>query len=186
MARDFATALNFGQVGEGIIAKWLQSRGWYILPVYETEINSGKGPRIFAPQGERIIAPDALAMHPQKKLIRFVECKTKTVFSWHRITESWQTGIDLRHWHEYVSLATVLNCDIWILFLHLQSAPKPYDVKHGCPAACPTGLFGQELEKLKKTGRPDTGWSRGMMYWNHDHLVKLAELAEVQKHGIAS
>lgn len=179
MQMSFAVSLNEGRVGESLIATWLKRRGWYILPVYEIEIDSGKGPRIFAPNGEQVIAPDVLALHPDKGEIRFIECKHKSVFSWHRRSSSWQTGIDLKHWHDYLKLRVALDHEIWLLFLHKSEEPWHGDRKYGCPDVCPTGLYGQELMKLTASGREDTRHARGMIYWKEKDLRKLAPVDEL-------
>ena len=48
-------------MGESLIARWFRERGYNILPVYETELNTGKGPRVFAAQCE-IVAPDLIRL----------------------------------------------------------------------------------------------------------------------------
>ena len=41
---------------------------------------------------------------------------------------------------------------------------------------CPTGLYGQAIEKLSPL---EDHRYKGMIYWNENALVKLAELAEI-------
>ena len=181
MRRSFQASLAEGQIGESLIALWLRSRGWFILPVYDVEIDSGKGPRVFAPGGGQIIAPDILAMHPAKKLIKFIEVKHKSVFSWHNQTQTWQTGIDLKHWRDYQKLALSLDCEIWLLFLHKSSEPREKDLARwpDCPQRCPSGLFAQEISRLENCGRISNRYSSGMIYWKAHDLIKIASLEEV-------
>jgi hypothetical protein len=181
MGKAFAKKLKTGQLGESLIAKWLNSKGWFVVPVYEIEINSGKGPRVFAPDNERIIAPDIFAVNPLRSRVRFIECKHKTVFTWHRISQKWQTGIDLKHWADYLKLSDKTGVDTWLLFLHRQSTPSLIDIHYGCPTASPVGLFGQSIKTLKDKGRKDDRYAKGMIYWNHGHLQKLAHLEEVTR-----
>ena len=56
VASSFQENLHVGQIGESLIAAWLKSRGNSVLPVYEVEIDTGKGPRVFSPSGQ-IVAP---------------------------------------------------------------------------------------------------------------------------------
>jgi hypothetical protein len=176
---SFQKSLEKGKLGESLVAGWLASRGWYILPVYELELNQGKGPRVFGPGKEQIIAPDALLLHPRKRKVCFAECKHKTHFSYHRISQSWQTGIDFRHWQEYLKLRDILGREVWLLFLHQSEIPWENDRRHGCPDRCPTGLFAEEIGKLRLIGRVDHRHANGMIYWNHQDLIKLADLDEV-------
>ncbi|MCG8351023.1 MAG: hypothetical protein MI924_24910 [Chloroflexales bacterium] len=179
-AETFARQLAFGQLVETQVAMWLRrARGWSILPVYEKEIDTGKGPRFFGPQTQ-IIAPDMLVMRGTD--VRWIEAKRKTVFTWHRISQQWTTGIDLRHYQDYCRLAAATPWDIWLLFLHTSSQPNPRDLSH-CPPLCPTGLFGETLTFLRSHENHRHGnWGpRGMVYWAHTSLRKIATLDEVYR-----
>lgn len=48
----FEEKLKVGQIGESLIAQWLRLRGCHVMPVYEMEIGSGKGPRLFSATGQ--------------------------------------------------------------------------------------------------------------------------------------
>ncbi len=178
---SFAQNLEQGKVGESLIAQWLMSRGHYIIPVYEKEIDEGKGPRVFGPNGSQIIAPDALVIHCDTYKVCFVECKHKKRFSWYRKEQSWQTGIDLRHWKDYQKLKSVLGYEVYLFFLHQLADPWHKDKAYGCPDECPTGLFYGEVDALKDIGRTAHEHANGMVYWNCQDLVKVAELEEVVK-----
>src|SRR5690606_24110330 len=88
MTTAFARSLSVGQLGESQIAQWLNRRGWAVLPVYDVEMNTGKGPRLFAPD-DKLIALDMFAFHPSKRAALWIEAKHKTVFTWHRISRKW-------------------------------------------------------------------------------------------------
>lgn len=179
MVMSFNESLEHGKIGEGLIAQWLQSRGWYVIPIYEKQIDDGKGPRVYAPQGKKIIAPDALIMHPDTRRVMFVECKRKSVFSWYRKTQQWQTGVDLKHWENYLQLYSQTGYEIWLLFLHENSEKEGWDE----PYPCPVGLFGQDIRKLESLGRIGREHAKGMIYWNHEDLVCLASIKEVMFSG---
>src|SRR5260221_8596612 len=136
--KSFNDAYAFGRVAEGQIVRWLiQAEGWITLPAYEIEIPSGKGPRLFT-FIEELIVPDILAMRykHRKFQLRWHEAKHKTRFSWHWKSKNWQTGIDLRHYLDYIKVQEQ-TVEVYILFLHSCSAPSKYDLEHGSPALCP-------------------------------------------------
>lgn len=177
MALAFRQQLAVGQIGESQIAAWLRARGYSVLPVYETEINTGKGPRLFTPHGESI-APDMLVMRGTD--IRWIEAKHKTVFSWWRIGACWETGIDIRHYEEYLSIDAQHPYPVWLLFLHTSSVPDARDMPY-CPPACPIGLFGGRLSRLRTlvSHTSDRHGKSGMVYWKHTDLQLIAALDEV-------
>ncbi len=177
----FAEALAYGQVGEGKIANWLKWKTQAsILPVYETEINTGKGPRIFAVR-ETIIAPDMLVF-PTDGFAYWVEAKHKTVFTWHRISGTWQTGIDRHHYRHYLKVRDLYGYRLCLAFLHCSSRPDSRDIEAGCPPACPTGLFVGEINSLRShIDHEDDRWGKhGMVYWQHGSLIFKATLEEVE------
>src|SRR6266487_2344966 len=177
-----------GRVGEGLCGRWLiYDGGWNILPAYEIEIPSGKGPRLFTP-GEQLIVPDIFAMKYQKRklLCRWYEAKHKERFTW-RWTDakSWQTGIDLKHYLDYIKVQERTKVEVYLLFLHRSSLPSKYDSEHGSPSTCPTGLYGQMLRHLISHEHHRDSFDRGgrnypMVYWNEGDLERLATLEEVE------
>lgn len=186
--RPFEESLAYGQIGESRIAKWLmwKCEGCSILPVYEKEIDTGKGPRIFRLDGD-IVAPDMLAFSPQfRDPVIWIEAKHKTVFTWHRITERWTTGIDLKHYEHYQEVAKQSEWPVWLLFLHVCGTPDRKDLEREdgvCPSACPVGLFGGHLSELaEKENHRHASWGpSGMVYWAHETLIRLASLDEVEQ-----
>lgn len=173
---DFEEKLAFGQIGESIIAKWLNRRGWNVLPVYEKEIDTAKGPQLFTPGG-KLIMPDLFTFKPLSTKALWIEAKHKTVFSWHRKTGKWVTGIDLRHYEDYLSVNSLSPWPVWLLFLHRESSTGKRDE----PWPCPTGLFGNELSILEnvENHRHDKWGRSGMVYWAHERLKKIASLEEM-------
>ena len=170
---SFERRLEFGRVGEGLISRWLQSRGHLVFPAYDKEIGSGKGPQLFSAAGD-LVLPDILAFYGNR--IQWVEAKHKSCFTWHRITRRWTTGIDIRHYNEYRQVSANTRLPVWLMFWHPQSKPDEKDVAYGCPPECPTGLFGNELEALAKleNHRSDKWGRTGMVYWAVDSLRLIA------------
>ncbi len=165
---SFAQNLVIGKVGESKIANWLKSRGYSVLPVYEIEINTGKGPRLFSPT-KQIIAPDMLAFRNQDTL--WIEAKHKTAFTWYRVKQQWETGIDLKHYLDYIEIDIYSPFRVWLLFLHDGGKAKDSDVS-------PSGMYGNSLARLVKSeSHRSNNWGKsGMVYWSIGSLVKLADI----------
>ena len=177
----FKRKLAFGQIAETQIAKWIIARGNLVLPVYDIEIESGKGPRLFGGRDSELVAPDLLVISTNGTC--WIEAKHKTVFTWHRITSQWTTGIDKRHYEYYIKVGEQTPWPVWLLFLHQHDTPSKIDIPHGCPAKCPTGLFGKPLSELQgsENHRHDNWGTSGMVYWAHRTLMLLATLEQI--HG---
>lgn len=175
----FQQNLAFGQLAETDIARWLMRvRGASLLPIYDIEYDTGKGPRVFAPN-RQLVAPDLLVFSDGR--ILWIEAKHKTVFSWHRKTARWVTGIDRHHYRNYLAVAQLFGLPVWILFLHKSDKPHHRDREHGCPDACPVGLFGGDVDSLKDSinHEHDNHGVSGMVYWAHDTLKLLATVNDV-------
>ncbi len=179
VSTTFEKSLEFGQIGESLIAQYLRKRGWTILPVYEKEIDNGKGPRLFLPYGlpeAELIAPDIQALRNQQ--IKWFEAKHKNAATYYRKKQRWQTGIDKRHYIDYKRVQEVTKWPVWLLFLQRESTSKyaPADV-----GPCPTGLFGCPITQHWS----DDGWYErdgrryDMVYWGIEELKLLATLADV-------
>ncbi|GIV81802.1 MAG: hypothetical protein KatS3mg051_1156 [Anaerolineae bacterium] len=179
MSISFREQLRIGQIGESEIASWLRSRGFTILPVYEKELDTGKGPRLFLPQ-RQLIAPDMLCYRAGDTL--WIEAKHKTVFSFYGKTRDWVTGIDLRHYEDYLAIDEVSPWPVWLLFLHKSYVTDPRDVQRwNAPPRCPTGLYGRHIRNLRQieSHRSCLWGSSGMVYWRHTDLHLLATVDEV-------
>jgi hypothetical protein len=175
----FQRRLAFGQVGESLIARFLRSRKWIVNPCYEKKIDNGKGPRLFLPFGANesmLITPDIQAMRDRQ--VRWFDVKHKSTGTYFRKNSRWQTGIDRRHYLDYVKVRKLTQWPVWLLFLQRESTitNAPPDVE-----PCPTGLFGCPITQPYS----DTGWytSKGrrydMVYWGIEELKPLATLQEV-------
>lgn len=185
---SFYDQLSTGQIAEGYIARWLMARGAAVMPAYKIEISHGKGPQLFTAEGDFVL-PDMLVFSPKK--ILWAEAKQKTVFTWHRISGQWTTGIDLHHYTQYLHVAKQTRLPVWLFFFHVEDRPSPMDVRHGCPSDCPTGLYAEDLFTLvgKESHRckPKNGahathvghGKSGMVYWAESALRKQAEREEV-------
>ena len=185
---NFSEKLSVGKIGESLIARYMMSRGHSVLPVYEIEKSHGKGPQLFS-SGKELVAPDMLVFTTGGAL--FVEAKHKSVFTWHRNSWEWTTGIDLRHYGDYLRVAKRTQLPVWLMFYHKSATPDPRDLQHGCPSNCPTGLFGGEIFGLVidenhrslpfNPGRDFVGHGKsGMVYWKESSLKKIASVEDVE------
>ena len=159
-----------GRVGENAIASWLRSGGWNVLPAYEIETPTGKGPRLFTATLGELVTPDMLVF--KGRCIRWVEAKTKSSFTWYRTRECWQDGVDKRHWMDYCKVAELTGWQTWLLFLH-----GPGSVAKDTPEGMipPVGLWGNELRKLRSSiDHESDRHASGMVYWSIDTLVQVA------------
>jgi hypothetical protein len=178
-ATTFEQKLERGQIAEGLVARYLRKEGWCLLPVYEKQIDNGKGPRIFLPHGlpeSELIAPDLLGMRGQQ--IQWIEAKSKGTATYYRIKQRWQTGCDKRHYENYKRVQAVTTWPVYLMFLQLDNAES--NAPWGAPP-CPTGLFCCPISHPPS----DEGvyWRNGkpfpMVYWALSDLKKLASLKEV-------
>lgn len=172
--QTFQKNLTWGQAAETEIALWLRSRGNTVIPIYEKVIDTGKGPQVFTPD-KQIVAPDILLFKDGEFM--WVEAKRKTAFTWHRITERWVTGIDLRHYYEYQEIMEHFNTDVWIFFYQMGGQAKD-------SPPSPGGLYGNRLSFLSlednENHRSDRHGRSGMVYWSIDKLMLFASMDEME------
>lgn len=174
----FAQQLEVGKTGEGIVATWLKAKGYSILPAYDIEIPHGKGPQFYTPE-QSLVSPDmqALIVRNGQTFGMWVEAKTKTRFTWYRKARAWQTGIDLRHYNDYIEVQRISGLPVWLVFVHQDSTPSKDDMRYGCPPECPAGLFFNRLDVLQVSAQSgdDRYYTRNgrtypMVYWNVSDL----------------
>lgn len=175
--RDFKSQLKEGQAGESFIARWRRARGSSVIPIYEKILDTGKGPQLFLPN-EELVAPDLLEFLSTKE-VRWIEAKHKTTFTWHHKTQCWTTGIDLRHWKDYLRVDAESPFRVWLLFLHRGGRDKDTG------RSSPSGLYGARIAFLKDNvhhewPRPQPGQPSGMIYWREEVLTYIASIAEME------
>ena len=170
----FKESLIVGKTGESKVAQWLISQGRSILPVYEIAENQYKGPALYC-HSKNLVAPDMLVFGQNK--ITWIEVKTKTAFSWHRKTKRFVTGIDLKHYFDYLEIAKNTTVPLWIFFLHGKgtAVDTPED------KISPSGLFGRDILYLEKheNHRHDNWGNSGMVYWDVEDLELIASLEQI-------
>jgi hypothetical protein len=174
----FSEKLQVGLLGEDLISRWLRSYGWHVLPAYEVSLDTGKGPRLFTAHGGKMVSPDLLIF--QGKEIRWAEAKFKRAFTWHRISNSWQTGIDKYMFKEYLSVREATEFQVYLFFLH-EPGHAAVDTPEG--AVSPSGLYGQSIDILKNKidHESDRHGPSGMVYWREKDLRKFCEYKEITR-----
>jgi hypothetical protein len=186
--KSFNDYLSEGRIGEGKIAQWLRRvKNEILLPAYEIEIHSGKGPRLLL-KDFQLVAPDfyAISIEGTTVLCKWREAKQKTRFTWHWVSKNWQTGIDLRHYEDYLKVRELTQTMVYIMFLHRGNVPSNKDLQNGSPVTCPTGLYCRSIDYLRahehhRDSYDKYGHSYPMVYWNEKTLgPTIATLEEVE------
>ena len=178
--------LAYGQAGESAISRWLRRKGGTVLPAYEKLIETGKGPQLFGPD-RALIAPDLLLIRQRlDDNVQWIEAKHKGGFTWYRNGHPWPaleygrwtTGIDRRHYQDYLAVAKTTPWPVWLLFLHDGTPTK--DSPDGTGG--PPGLFGNELLYLSgHVSHESSNYGlSGMVYWGIDDLKLLASLEDIR------
>jgi len=169
---SFEKQLQVGRAGESYIARFMQSHGYLVVPAYEKIINSGKGPQVYGVSSS-YVAPDLFVFNGEKAF--WIEAKHKTAFTWHRKSDTWQTGIDLHHYEDYLKVQDASPFNVWLLFLHEGGQAKD------SPADSPSGLYGNKLNELRhcEHHRHSNHGRHGMVYWTIDDLIEIASLQKV-------
>lgn len=170
---SFKEQLDYGKCGESKIAQYMKGRhGFSVLPVYEVLEGNYKGPRLFC-KDENLVAPDMLCMKPGKTF--WIEAKHKSVFTWHRNTGCWTTGIDKHHHRDYMNVAESTGHRVWLMFLHESDEPDARDLPYCAGRKCPTGLFICDV--FEDIHHEHHGWGKhGMVYWDLSQLRKVADV----------
>lgn len=166
----FEESLKVGKVAESLIARWLQKRGNYVLPIYEIEKNQFAGPAIYIEE-RPVIAPDIMAINSSGNCC-WIESKNKSAFTWHRLSKRWTTGIDLKHYNDYLYLMRKIDIPIYLFFN--QNGGKAKDSKKS-----ESGLFVADLNFLKDhenhrcEAKPHC--KNGMVFWAKDKFSKVGD-----------
>ncbi len=174
---NFYTSLQTGKVGESLIANWFKRQGYSILPVYEVEYNTGKGPRMFTAKFTELVAPDMMVFSTDPVNFLWVEAKHKTAFAWNRIRQIWVTGIDTRHYEDYLRVKESTGLDVLLLFLQRGGGDL-----NNPGGITPSGLFGGEITYL--SGCVNHQWKTPpnvMTYWRKEDLRFYATYEEVAR-----
>lgn len=177
---SFSQSLAIGQIGESMIARWLNAQNYHVLPVYEKELGSGKGPRFFSNVGE-LIAPDMQVLNDKGQYV-WLEAKMKTCFSFHGSTGRFVTGVNKKHYDDYVLVQNLTRCTVYLFFWHPIGKTRTADVnKWNAPPECPTGLFYCPVNTPCNHVMVDLEGVE-MIYWAHESLIHMATVEQMRPH----
>jgi len=161
LLQSFEKSLEVGKVGELMIQNWFESKGFCAFATCLMIGSDNKGPRVNMYNGQKRVAPDLLVFNDKK--MYWIEAKNKNAFTYYRKTDTFQTGINLNHYNDYVEINKNFPHDIWILFLQREGVAK--DSNKG-----PSGLYGDTITELLKKIDHKTD---EMVYWNEKDLTKI-------------
>lgn len=150
-----------GRKAEIEVAKWLQSRGWFVVPSYDySGADGAKPPRL---QGKCIgfAIPD---LDVAKEGIRhWVEVKLKGKQTLYRKTGVLEHGISLRLYRHYKRVQEITGTPVWLFILEQDSGKllaKKMDV-----------LGEPRIYEGNKMG------NGGMAFWPCDQFTSITEFA---------
>ena len=169
---SFQATLEQGLIQESHLCHWLCDHSFLVIPAYQVIEPAGKGPRCFGPKGIELITPDMLCIHPSKPQ-RWIDSKAKTAATWHRKTQTWQTGFDVHSLNAYYEVQKISKIPVHIMFLHSVDGVAK-DTPEGMTP--PSGLFYQTLDWLLTNIDHSYG---AMHYWQVDKLIKIANYYDV-------
>jgi hypothetical protein len=174
-----------GIAGESVAAAWLQEKGYHLQPAYETLGLDFKGPRIFGPD-RPFVAPDlwCVIRRAGQTAGLYAEVKTKTHFTWYGKGARFETGIDERHYLDYLALQEAVGLPVHMVFLHTTNQAWGEDVRRwAAPEIVGGGLFWGRLDALQPYTRSALMQQRGaekpMVYWPRDALRRSLTLEQV-------
>jgi hypothetical protein len=167
---EFERALAAAREWEIALARWMRSRGWYVLPTYAFGgANNRKAPVLEAPPGARsLIMPDLQCFRDGR--ILWLEAKWKSEATLHRKTGTFVTGIALRHARHYERVQTVTGCGVLLAFVH----EREREVRGGM------------LNEISDAWHHDYDGGvmgpGGMRFWRWDALPTITPLDEIARY----
>lgn len=123
-ASEFEELLAFGQEGEHLVAQWLMHRGAVVSPLYQFT-NHGKAPvllRMHAGETLSQVLPDLTCWRDGSGFFAEVKRKRRWV-RYYKSSRGLETGFNLRHWREYLTVTSLTCTPLWFFFLHETDEP---------------------------------------------------------------
>jgi hypothetical protein len=159
MTTDFRARPEFlrGRAGERVVAAWLMKRGCYVIPSYDYGGEDGdKAPALQGLWTGHPV-PDLDVSHGGNRF--WVEVKTKREPTFHRISGTYQHGINNRLIKHYREVQSITGCPCW-LFIYEE-------------LSC--WLLGELLDVL---GMPRVAKCFGtpMAYWPRERFRELEQI----------
>ena len=154
---------QLGRTGERIVAEVLETRGWYILPCYDySGEENNKAPRLCG-ISKGYVLPDLLVA--KGGTARWVEVKTKSKPTFTLRTGTYEHGISLAHYEDYLKVQEITGSRVWL---------SVYEISTGV-ILC--GLL-DELSDVKRCYIGTKMGCRGMVFFPRDAFKCLAVLSD--------
>lgn len=113
-----------GSAGEQLVKRLLQEHGWLIIPSYAyTGPGEDKAPRMEG-MNTYFVIPDLDACKVGTR--RWIEVKTKAKADFTHITQRFEHGIPLRHYHHYFEVQKASGCPVWLFVYELNTKALLY------------------------------------------------------------
>lgn len=169
---DFRTKLDAAREWEVRLARWVRSRGWFVVPTYDF---SGKGedkaPKLLAPIGQRdLVLPDLQCFRNGE--LQWLECKWKARADRYRIGGYDVTGISKRLFDHYQQVQKATGARVVLAFLHEMEMEMRGDALDALGDAKGVGCFSH-VSQSARMGR--------MIFWRYDAIPRWAHLGAVSE-----
>lgn len=156
-----------GRNAEAISAKWLQDRGWFVVPSYDYSGADGDKPPRLQGANERYAIPDLDVARDGTRM--WVEVKLKAGPTFYRKTQTDEHGIDLRLWNDYVAVERITGTEVWLFILEENTSE----------------IRGQSLRKLGTPRIHKGRWGRfawkEMCFWPRDLFLKCGTFGKEER-----
>lgn len=107
-----------GRSGEKIVAEELQKRGWYVIPSYDYSGGDEHAPKLWGAQRNYVI-PDLDVSVDGTRM--WIEVKTKSKFTWTRMTKQLEHGIPRRHFEHYLEVQRITGTPVYLFIYELNT-----------------------------------------------------------------
>jgi hypothetical protein len=101
-----------GRTGEQVVARFLQERGFYVIPSYDYSGDDGDKPPRLQGSADAFPVPDLDVARNGDR--RWVEVKTKTAAIEYRKAGELRHGINLRHLESYRKVERETGTECWL------------------------------------------------------------------------
>ncbi len=117
--KSFEEKLAFGKEGEHEVGEYFMRRGYSLLPLYQ--FSEDLAPKIYN-DGGVIISPDIFVAGLKKAF--WVEVKTKN--RWIKYLGNLETGLNERHFNEYLRINRKTELPVYVVFNHKEDMPNGF------------------------------------------------------------
>ena len=116
---NFEQKLEVGRNGELILENVLQNYGWHTIPTYDYKSEYKKSPRMVG-KNSFLRLPDIDASKNGKRI--WIESKWKEGASWTYSKRTFEHGIPLYLYDEYLKVEKITGDPVWIFFIEGNQA----------------------------------------------------------------